>query len=231
MRKVSGLTHSAVTDVGRVRRRNEDVYLADDAIGLYAVADGMGGHAAGDVASRFAIEALAREARSAAWPRLHGGFLRAAFRRAHQALLRDMRRHPEREGMGTTLTACTVSGGKLFLQHAGDSSLYLVRGSSCRRLTERHNGWMGGLDRCLGVSRDMYWEGQSLEEDVVDGDAIVLASDGLTGYTDEDPDIIARVLATVPAADAARALVDYALAKGGEDNATVVVVHVLGEGV
>lgn len=151
------LIDGACSHIGLRRRRNEDSYLAAPDHGLFAVADGMGGHPAGDVASRTAIETLAdsvaRQApgvpgdRTASGPDASGdgratdgagALLSAAFARANAALLEYALARPDHNGLGTTLTALLIRGRHAVIGHIGDSRLYLVRGDECRQLTTDH---------------------------------------------------------------------------------------------
>ncbi|RMH45131.1 MAG: phosphoprotein phosphatase [Deltaproteobacteria bacterium] len=146
------LAHAA-TDVGRVRDHNEDAYWVDPKLGAFAVCDGMGGHAAGEVASalaiqvvrdawtsrafRAAVDAYAREA-DADRRRALLAAVRSAVARAHDAIRDAARADPERAGMGTTFTGFVCAGGDAVFAHAGDSRAYLVRDGIAMQLTEDH---------------------------------------------------------------------------------------------
>ena len=149
--------------------------------------------------------------------------------RAHRRILSDMHRHPERAEMGTTLTACIFDDGALHVAHAGDSALYLVAGGRVERVTE-NQGSHHRLSNCLGCRDVAFSRAQVLSRQLAPGDTVVLATDGLTDYLAEatcDADFLARVAATAPFDDLADALVRFALARGGEDNVTVVALRVL----
>src|SRR6478736_2825819 len=129
MRLITG----AATDVGRVREGNEDAYLVDDAMGLVAVADGMGGHRAGEVASATALEAL-RAAITGGRP------LRESIEDANEAVFTKSLTDTSLRGMGTTLTAGTLaSGGTLLVGHVGDSRAYLLHDGELRQVTDDHS--------------------------------------------------------------------------------------------
>ena len=129
MRLVTG----AATDVGRVRDGNEDAYLVDDASGLVAVADGMGGHRAGEVASATAIEALRASITS-------GRPLRESIEDANDAVFAKSHTDDELSGMGTTLTVGTlIAGNTLLLGHVGDSRAYLLHDGELRQVTNDHS--------------------------------------------------------------------------------------------
>ena len=138
-----------MTDVGKVRQRNEDTWLADNALGLFVVCDGMGGHAAGDVAAALAVETLAAEIRA------HEDLLRAAkkgrgalervrtlvesaFQRASEKVYDEATSDRSRAGMGCTLTCLVVAGSHAVVGHVGDTRLYMVRDGRVHRLTLDH---------------------------------------------------------------------------------------------
>ncbi len=153
MSEIDQLSSWAQTSVGRVRDHNEDAYLVDEGLGLFAVADGMGGHAAGEVASKLALETVlrvisegrakidhfrrdngSREARRALLDLIEEA-AHAACAAVHEAGKRDERLR----GMGTTLCLLLVAGGHGFIAHVGDSRIYLVRGEKTHQLTQDHN--------------------------------------------------------------------------------------------
>jgi serine/threonine protein phosphatase PrpC len=213
------VTSAALTHVGLVRNHNEDAFLADDRRALYAVADGMGGHAAGEVASGLAIDVLSKIGCAA---------LDVAHATVHKVLLRNMEKHPDRAGMGTTLTVAVVDGDMLRVAHVGDSAAYLVRRDRSSRIThDQANGHV--LMNVLGASPEAYKGAQHVQIELQSGDMVVLCSDGLTNYLNDEQQIafIARGIgAGRPLEAFAQALVSRALAGGGQDNVTVVVVRV-----
>jgi protein phosphatase len=237
-------------DVGRVRDSNEDQFLVDTDTGLYAVADGMGGHAAGEIASEIAVNSLGEFARGAkALGKAPGReaartFLEQAVIEANRRICDSIADHPDRRGMGTTMVAALVVGDTAFIGHVGDSRAYLLRDDQLRLLTEDHS-WVNEqvrlgvlskneahrhpmrnvVTRALGSRLEVLPEVR--EERLVRGDALLLCSDGLNVMLTDDE--IRRTLAphrTNPEA-ACRALVDAANAEGGEDNTTVVIVAVV----
>ncbi len=229
----------AATDVGRVRDGNEDAYLVDDAMGLIAVADGMGGHRAGEVASATALEAL----RAA----INGGRpLRESIEDANDAVYTKSLTDTSLRGMGTTLTAGTlVAGDTLLVGHVGDSRAYLLHDGELRQVTDDHSlveelvreGRLTAdeaavhpqrsiITRALGVDASVEVDVYPVE--LVPGDRLLLCSDGLTGMVQPD-DIAATLRRESDPARAAAQLVDAANAAGGEDNITVVVVAVTDE--
>jgi serine/threonine protein phosphatase PrpC len=228
------LRSAAKTHVGLVRPTNEDAYLCNDAPGLYAVADGMGGHAAGEVASRIAIDFLKLFANHPAHP-TEG--LPCNFEIIDERILKHAARSTRRPGMGTTLTALAVRDGSATIAHVGDSRCYLVRDGVGRQLTHDHvaPGSQHVLLNCLGGKPGSHVKTDVIHQEVKPGDVFVLCSDGLGDYLDASE--TARLIAKCAARDTdayhasppsyiADILVGIAIARGGADNITVVVVAV-----
>jgi serine/threonine protein phosphatase PrpC len=232
------VTVGAQTDVGRVRQGNEDSYLLEPPI--YAVADGMGGHIAGDVASATAVEVIAAGARDA--ETLDGPALADLVNRANEAIWEKARSDPSLRGMGTTCTLLMIDGDVAHLAHVGDSRAYLLRDGSLTQLTEDHTlvermvreGRLSAeeaathpqrsvITRALGVDQNVQVD--VMREELARGDRILLASDGLTSMVGSD-DIAAVLGAEADPQAAADRLVEIANAAGGEDNVTVLVVDV-----
>jgi len=241
---VSKLLVGSATDVGLVRSNNQDQLLV--APGLYAVADGMGGHAAGEVASATAVRAL--QAAFEASDQHSAESLESAAKAANRAVWEQARTNRGMLGMGTTLVAVAVveredGTSGLTVAHIGDSRLYLYRAGALHQLTVDHSlvqelvddGQISPaqaavhpqrhvLTRALGVE-------PSVDVDLIDidpelGDRFVLCSDGLPREASDDQ--IAAVLSRfADPADAARELVALANSRGGSDNVTVVVIDVL----
>lgn len=235
---------SADSNVGRVREQNEDSFGADSPPGLFIVADGMGGHAAGEVASRLAVrcatEGVAMLPTSSPVD-VARERLRLAIADANQVILIEGQSRPERSGMGTTTTALLLSSeGWWLVAHVGDSRAYLVRDGDAEQITEDHTyvqelvnqGRLSDeearvhprsslLTRALGtnpnVQVDIY-EGNARV-----GDRFVLASDGLMSMLPETHirDLITE--AGTPDELVAR-LIEEANAAGGYDNVTAIVV-------
>lgn len=229
----ASLRHGASSDIGRVREVQEDSLLVSPP--LFAVADGMGGHSAGDVASRLALDVLSGDG-----PR-DLNMLREAVVRANRAIYEKAGSSPGLSGMGTTITAMLAGDHTAGIAHVGDSRAYLLREGELQRLTEdhtviermvregrlraedaAHHPQRSILERALGVDGDV--EVDVSEIDLRAGDRILLCTDGLTGLVDEDE--IREVLRSEE--DPARAsdrLVAAAVQAGGHDNVTAVVVY------
>lgn len=239
---MSLLRSGSATDVGQVRSTNQDRALESG--NLYAVADGMGGHAGGEVAAAVAVEAL--QAAFARHPTVDG--LRQAVTDANAAIWNQSLAQPELRGMGTTLTAAALVPGDdgrdlLALANVGDSRAYLYSQGRIVQVTADHSlaeekvrhGEMSQaeaavhphrhiLTRALGVASDV--EVDLWELRLQTGDRLVLCSDGLTNEVDIRQ--LGELLATVEdPGDAARRLVETANRHGGNDNITVVVVDVV----
>ncbi|MBK5227280.1 MAG: Stp1/IreP family PP2C-type Ser/Thr phosphatase [Actinobacteria bacterium] len=230
------------TDVGRVREGNEDSYLMDEP--LFGIADGMGGHAAGEVASSTAVEALSSGA-----ARVNSEdpeSLVALIKEANRAIFDKATKDDSLHGMGTTCTLVLIDAHRAHLAHVGDSRAYLLRDGDLSRLSEDHTlvGRMvregqlteeeaakhpqrSMITRSLGIDSDVRVDLRSF--DVRDGDRIMLCSDGLTSMIDEGT--IKRVLQQTKSPQAAAdELVDLANEAGGDDNITVVVLDLSGAG-
>ena len=231
------LAAGSATDTGLVRSNNEDSFLVDDDHVLYAIADGMGGHRGGEVASRTAIEALRAGVAS-------GQPVNDAIVQANRAVIERAAGDDELTGMGTTMTALVVAGGRqLLIGHVGDSRAYLLHDGAMRRITDDHSlveelvregrltpeqaeshPQRAIVTRALGVDPDVDVDLYTIEVSV--GDRIVLCSDGLTTMVRErDVERLARSEADPQRA--AEVLVEAANRAGGEDNTSVVVVDVL----
>jgi PPM family protein phosphatase len=237
------LSTFAGSDVGRTRSGNEDSYFCGRTV--FAVADGLGGHQGGEVASAAAVEPLAAlDGREFADPAEAAEALAEAVRQANAAILDRAAGDPGLWGMGTTVTAAAVAGDHhLQLAHVGDSRAYLFRGGSLEQLTTDHTvvgelvrrGRLTSEQAAIHPERSILTRAVGLDPRIpVDtpdplelspGDQVLLCSDGLTEVV---PDVkIAQLLAADPDGDAAcRSLIDAANSAGGPDNITVVLLRV-----
>ena len=223
------------TDPGRVREHNEDSYLVQPP--FFAVADGMGGHAAGEVASRLALESLSTTLSSNAGGQ---GALRDALTQANLVVYEQSSADGPAHGMGTTCALLLVEDGVAHLGHVGDSRIYLLRDNKLVQLTRDHtlvvemidqglltqqqarvDGSRGQLTRALGGSAEVDVDVDTL--DVLPGDRFLLCSDGLTQMVTDD-DIQRILLDAADPQNAADRLVSAANSAGGEDNVTTLVV-------
>jgi protein phosphatase len=226
------------TDIGRVREGNEDSFLIEPP--LYAVADGMGGHRGGEVASQLALETVERMFREG------HGTLEEQIREANRAVFARSAEDRSVAGMGTTLTAALVREGQVHLAHVGDSRAYLLRAGALRQLTRDHtlvdrmlrageiseaeaevHPHRNVLTRVVGTEPDVSVD----ERDVglLEGDRLLLCSDGLTNMVTEDQ--VQAILEATPTnpQEAADRLVRAANRAGGVDNITVVVLDLVAD--
>ena len=230
------MTATLRTDVGRVRKQNEDAAWMDEKKGVYVVADGMGGHLAGEVASAMAIDAIQRMAK-----RHHAAsvaVLKEAVCAAHEAIFARAKENKNCSGMGTTVSAMWRGGHYMYIAHVGDSRIYRMRHGELEQITQdhslveelvrariitkeeaKHHPRRNIITRALGTQGDNAPD--LLAADTQKGDLWLLCTDGLSSMVcDED---IQRVLALRESLDTkADMLMKMALAAGGRDNVTLI---------
>jgi len=249
------ITYQAVTDVGRKRKGNEDNLIADGQRHLFAVADGMGGHAAGEVASKVAVDAINEFIcmtggdEEITWPfgldedmSYDGNRLKTALRYANGKVLEQARSRSDYENMATTVAAVLVDGETANIAHVGDSRVYLLRQGQLTQLTSDHS-WVNEQLKSGALSADQARSHPlrnvvtralggkpDLKVDVKAhamqrGDMLLICSDGLTTMV-PDSDIL-RIMSDTTSSleEIGRDLVAEANARGGEDNITVVVIR------
>ena len=243
------------TDVGCVRTNNEDNLGYDAAQGIFVVCDGMGGQAAGEVASELAVETVLEYFRTysaaSGYPQVGEKFddisaeanaLASAVQAAGLRVLQQALEHPGRQGMGTTMVAILVSAGKASIAHVGDSRAYLLRDGQIKLLTSDHSLVMEQVRRGLMtpeeaerssmqniITRALGAE-DSAEPDVQDipvsaGDTFLLATDGLTKLVKE-PQLCEIATSAPSQAQTCDALIAAARAAGGDDNITCLLVRI-----
>ena len=237
IRATSGVT----THVGQVRDGNEDNYVSID--GLYFVADGMGGHSAGEVASEIAVRIL-QEVYTDPKVRVSSpGLLADAISTANTAIFMEAMHDSSKAGMGTTLTGLAVTNGpdnQIVVANVGDSRTYLWRHGELRQVTKDHSHVQTLVDRGaitraearVHFQRNIVLRAMGIESwvdidtfpmTVEDGDRYIMCSDGLVDEADDD-EIEVEIRLSVSVQDLADRLVDLANRNGGRDNITVVVV-------
>ncbi len=237
-----------LSDVGRKRDHNEDSYLVSPRLGLYAVADGMGGHQGGERASRMALEILEEEIVNARETHAleksgngtAGKLLERATQRAGEQIFQVAQSDPDLAGMGTTLTALLVHRGRAYVAHVGDSRCYLYRDGKCLQLTEDHS-WVNEqvragllskedakeskfkhiITRSVGFERSVNVDSAAFAIEA--GDCFLLCSDGLSNLIEGDE--MAKVLQAQFYKKVPNLLIDLANDRGGDDNITVVLLH------
>ena len=224
------------THVGLVRLLNEDTVFADGS--LYGVADGMGGHNAGEVASRLAADRMME--------RLHGKtpsqeLMKAALIDVNRAVFTEQTSHKEYSGMGTTLTVLWEGDQEVFIGHIGDSRAYLLRDGSLKQITRDHSLVQEMLSQGLitreealvhpyrnvitrAVGTDPYVESDCLTLEKNYGDIWLLCSDGLSNFVSDEE--MERTLITQDLETAADSLLQTALKNGGRDNISLLIAEV-----
>ena len=244
------LRADGLTDKGRIRSTNEDRFAVDEALGLCVVADGMGGHKAGEIAAHLAVDAVVgfvREPEQTGWsfgldPALSeaGNRIRTAIHLAHLQILEEAGTTDEYAGMGTTIVAALVIDGRVAVGHVGDSRLYRLTAGRLRQLTD-DDSWMASmlahdphadpvalLDHPLRnaltnvVGARSRTDVHVVEEQLADGDLLLLTTDGVHGVLDEERLELLLVENGDPASLAA-SIVQTAIARGSHDNCTAVV--------
>lgn len=247
-----------LTDPGRKRKNNEDSLRLEPEMGLAIVADGMGGHQSGEVASSLAIETLgdfvarAQQDPDLTWPfgidpdrSFAANCLSTGIRLANRRILGEAVNRADLAGMGTTVVVVLAGDGRLTYAGVGDSRIYLARGDTLRQLT-RDDSWIEAAvaqrliaeeERHAHPLRNVLTKAVGLQDDLEfdvweepleDGDRVLLCSDGLTGVVPDE-----RILDILSAHDrdlaaGCRALIDAANDGGGPDNVTVVLLRPLG---
>ncbi len=240
------LSVGARTDVGMIRAGNEDSFFADclPTYGLFIVADGMGGHAAGEVASAMAVQIVTRELNALTE---HGDdeapqVVADSLRRANRAIYERTTAEIDKQGMGTTVSCLVLAGARFLIGQIGDSRVYLLRDGALRQVTKDHSYVQEQVDagfltpeqarfhpysnvitRCVGASADV--EPDVYAGDVRAGDVFLVASDGLTGMVD-DRRLQALLLSRASPARIVDALIAEANGRGGLDNITAIIVQV-----
>ncbi len=244
------------TDVGMVREHNEDSAYKDPGNGFFIVADGMGGHAAGEVASAMAVDTVRQTLEAqrgeidafTASPTDAGRrnlvqLLQTAVLQAHQAVYQRGQNEPDKAGMGTTLDVVVVAGPEAFVAHVGDSRTYLIRDGRTSQITTDHTvaevlvieGKLTIEEAQVSPLRTILVNAIGVSADVgvemahvtlKRGDRLLLCSDGLHDYFPSDEEIAAKLSEDKPGA-ALKEMVELAKSRGGHDNITGIVVEVM----
>jgi serine/threonine protein phosphatase PrpC len=243
---------AGLTDVGCVRKHNEDNFLIDSEAGLFVVADGLGGHAAGEVASQIVVDKMGQfiaqtVEQDRTWPLEYdvnlaydGNRLKVALMLTDQAILEDIRSNPERESMGSTVVACLVHNTKVTLVHVGDSRAYLLNANGIQQITRDHswvaeqvaNGILTPEEARKHPFRNVITQalGNGADLDIAvqelqvkELDQLLLCSDGLSGMV-QDKDIWEIVQKGKSLQEATQQLISVARENGGEDNITVLII-------
>lgn len=238
------LVSAGATDVGLWRSNNEDAWLVMPEAGLFAIADGMGGAAAGEVASSYFVETARTVfgSRSSASEKNDHEFVQNVFRQTNERIFEHSAQHPDDDGMGCTGDLLVFHGDRYVIGHAGDSRVYLLRNGNLKQLTKDHSWVQLQVDQGLltpeearnhprkniilsalgtdpAVSFDML-EGRGLDRDI-----FLLCSDGLTDMVD-DASIQEILVSTATIQQKVKNLINAALSAGGKDNTTVILCEV-----
>jgi protein phosphatase len=236
---------AARSDTGIVRRGNEDNLHADGTRGLFVVADGMGGHAAGEVASEMAVQILSRDLDDITRLSIDEteGRVRAALRHANSAIFERTSTEVDKQGMGTTASLLILTEGGYLIGQVGDSRVYLLRDGRLEQVTRDHSWVQEQVDaglltseqaryhpysnvitRCVGAGPEV--EPDLYTGEVRKGDIFLVASDGLTGMVDDR-----RIQQILSARSSPGRMVDALIAeangRGGLDNITAIVVQIV----
>lgn len=246
----------ARTDLGRVRKNNEDCYSVDDGLQLYVLSDGMGGEAHGEVASQLAVQTVLTHCRQGANSRSTPIFgesspdisertnrLASAIRLANRKVFETASADAGHKGMGATVVGVWVEGQKMSVAHVGDSRVYLLRAGALEQLTADHSlvaekvrvgiltpqeADASEMQSVLtrAVGTSPAVEVDTDEQMLLVGDTVLLCSDGLTRMATE-PEIASTLLTSSSAQESADRLVDIANEGGGVDNVSVIVLRIL----
>lgn len=243
-----------LTDVGRKREKNEDSLFVDGELGLFIVADGMGGHLGGEFASRIAVKTISENIQQLlkdpeATLSLNLGFdrsdygemLKYAIRVASHRIFEEAAKNPNLRGMGTTTVALFIQNGRGYIAHVGDSRAYLVRDNTIKQLTHDHSlvaeqlraGFITEEEVKNHKFRNIITRSVGFQSDVeIDlmvreiesGDRFVLGSDGLTNMVDNQD--IEKVVSRSNPKAACQELIELANKNGGDDNISIVLVNI-----
>lgn len=247
-----------LTDVGRKRPHNEDSYFHNDKLGLYVVADGMGGHAAGEVASAEAVDQIHGVVRrgfssvetlnkddSRTQRAIVRRLLESSVQAATYMVFGMAQVEPDRKGMGTTISSLLVTDKLAYIAQVGDSRVYMIRDGWAVQVTEDHT-WVNyqvkignmtpaqakASPRANAITRAVgikdYVDVDTFEVAIRPGDRFVLCSDGLHGYF-ENTNEIASTGSIPDMQQACKAFIDLANERGGKDNITVIVLEIQGQ--
>ncbi len=242
------LAVGARSDVGMIRSGNEDNFFAeaDDRRGVFVVADGMGGHAAGEVASEMAVQITSRHllALASVLEPTAAERMSQALRDANRAIYDRMLAEVDKQGMGTTASVLCLSDNQYLIGQIGDSRIYLLRDGALRQLTKdhsyvqeqvdaglltpeqaRYHPYSNVITRCVGANEQV--EADIYRGEMLPGDVFLVASDGLTGMVD-DRRLQQMLLARSSPGRIVDALIAEANGRGGLDNITAIVIQIVG---
>lgn len=232
----------AISDIGLLRKRNEDSYLVKESLGLFVVCDGMGGHNGGDIASKMAVKTINEMSES-----LQSSdaicFLQEAIIRANSAIWNMAQNNSELFEMGTTVTAAVIKEQNLTVANIGDSGVFIINNNGIRKLTRDHtlavqmyeqgllkaeeirdSGYNHILTRALGIEQEIKID--FFDENLFPGDKILLCSDGLSDLFNESELFFFFSQNNENLKNIANRLLEQALQRGGHDNITMIVIEI-----
>ena len=238
---------SAQTDVGLKRENNQDRYLIDESLGLYIVADGMGGHQGGEVASQLSVETIQTTVQES-FDRDAGlgapELMKRAYSRASEAIYQKSQATPNLRGMGTTTVAALLRQSSLFIGNVGDSRAYLIHPPFIWQITEDHSllneqiragllkpenveqfSAKNVITRSVGFEKDVQCD--VIERELQEDDHILICSDGLSGLVDDRR--MCDLVLTVPFNQVVPRLIEEAKRNGGDDNVTVLLLKAVAD--
>lgn len=233
----------SLTDIGKVREINQDSFAVDLETGLFLVADGMGGHAAGEKASQTAVEIITEKIKAGAGAASNGqllDLLQNSIQEANREIINASMEDQSMRGMGTTATVLVTRGNQVYVGHVGDSRAYMVRNRRIDQITDDHSivaqlvraraitpqeaarhPYRNVITRCLGMQVDV--EADTQQRELKAGDRLLICSDGLSGLVSDD-EMLQHVLSSTDPQKTCEDLVNLANDRGGNDNITVVLV-------
>jgi serine/threonine protein phosphatase PrpC len=243
------LLHAARTDVGMIRSGNEDHFsvISSGEHGLFIVADGMGGHAAGEVASEMAVQTVERELANVRDldNRASGDRVKDALKKANRTIHDRTITEVDKQGMGTTASVLLMSGQRYLIGQVGDSRVYMLRDGALQQITKdhsyvqeqvdagfltpeqaRYHPYSNVITRCVGASPDV--EPDLYQGEVRVGDLFLVASDGLTGMVD-DRRLQMLLMSRAEPERKVHSLISEANGRGGLDNITAIIVQVVAD--
>ncbi len=235
------LIYSAGTEIGKIRKVNEDAYLAEK--NFFAVADGMGGHLAGEIASNISIKFLQKKFKKRSQLAKLKEDLKNSFQEANSKIYQEANRSSEKKGMGTTLSAVFLQANNAIIAHVGDSRVYLFRHNKLHQLTEDHtlvadlikegllreeeartHPQRSVITRALGVNPNI--DVEIIEKEINDEDVLILCTDGISSQISNEV-IKEVILKSNHPEEMVKQLLVQANQAGGKDNATAIVIKIL----
>lgn len=233
----------SLTDIGKVREINQDSFAVVPESGLYVVADGMGGHAAGEKASQTAVAIIQDRLGSGAVQAANGqllDLLQTSIQEANREIINASMEDASMRGMGTTATVIVTKENQMYIGHVGDSRAYLIRNRRIDQITDDHSivaqlvraraitpqeaarhPYRNVITRCLGMQVDV--EADTQQRELKAGDRLLICSDGLSGLVSDD-EMLQHVLSSQDPQQTCQELVNLANERGGSDNITVVLI-------